>query len=269
MGAESRAGSTAVESERAAYDEGAVLERSDAWVQRVHHVLETPNTLRGERLFARLIAESVQNGGRVLDAGCATGETARQAVELGAGEVLAVDLSERFLDEAERLGDGEGRIDYRLHDLHDPLDGRFNLIVGRAVLHHIDWRSFLERTFADNLQPGGRMVFMEPMTHPMTVAFHRLVRSAHTPGEYPLSRRDVRWLEQTFAQCRIHPINFLSFPAGVLSSYLFRTPDNALTRASDAIDQRLAGRRSMRGYARQGILVIEKPSSAGDPPSVP
>ena len=91
MGAESRAGSTAVESERAAYEEGAVLERSDAWVQRVHHVLETPNTLRGERLFARLIAESVQNGGRVLDAGCATGQTARQAVELGAGEAIQFD----------------------------------------------------------------------------------------------------------------------------------------------------------------------------------
>ncbi len=159
-----------------------------------HHVLETPNTVRGERLFAQLIAESVRNGGRVLDIGCATGQTARQAVELGAGEVLAVDLSQRFLEEAERLGDGEGKIEYRLHDLHDSLDGRFDLIVGRAVLHHIDWRSFLQRTFADNLQPGGQMVFMEPMTHPMTVAFHRLVRSAHTPGEYPLSGGDVRWL---------------------------------------------------------------------------
>jgi 2-polyprenyl-3-methyl-5-hydroxy-6-metoxy-1,4-benzoquinol methylase len=263
MGAETRARSTAVESERAAYDEGAVLERSNAWVQRVHHVLETPNTVRGERLFARLIAESVRNGGRVLDIGCATGQTARQAVELGASEVLAVDLSRRFLEEAERLGDGEGKIEYRLHDLHDPLDGRFDLVVGRAVLHHIDWRSFLQRTFTENLHPGGQMVFMEPMTHPMTVAFHRLVRSAHTPGEYPLSQRDVRWLEQTFTQCRVHPINFLSFPAGVLSSYLFRTPDNALTRATDAIDRRLAGRRSLRGYGRQGILEIEKPSSNG------
>ena len=269
MGAETRARSTAVESERAAYDEGAVLERSDAWVQRVHHVLDTPNTVRGERLFAQLIAESVRDGGRVLDAGCATGETARQAVELGATEVIAVDVSQRFLEAAEQLGDAEGKIEYRLHDLHDPLDGRFDLVVGRAVLHHIDWRAFLRRTFAENLKPGGQMVFMEPMTHPMTVAFHRLVRSAHTPGEYPLSRSDVRWLEQTFTQCGVHPINFLSFPAGVLSSYLFSTPDNALTRASDAIDRRLAGRRSMRGYGRQGILVIEKSSSAGDRPSAP
>jgi SAM-dependent methyltransferase len=264
MGAETRASSTRIDSERAAYDEGAVFERSDAWNRRVPHVFSAPNTERGEGLFTRLIAEAVQGGGRVLDAGCATGETARQAVELGASKVLAVDLSERFLEEARQRGDGEGKIEYRHHDLHRPLEGRFDLVLGRAVLHHIDWRSFLQRTFKENLELDGRIVFMEPMSHPMTVAFHRLVRSAHTPGEYPLNRGDVRWLEQTFPRCEVHPINFLSFPAGVLSSYLFRSPDNSVTRAGDAVDQRLERFGSMRGYARQGIIVIGKPRSTGD-----
>jgi hypothetical protein len=113
------------------------------------------------------------------------------------------------------------------------------------------------------------MVFMEPMSHPMTIAFHRLVRSAHTPGEYPLNLSDVHWLEQAFPRCAVHPINFLSFPAGVLSSYLFRSPDNALTRATDAIDRRLERREWLRGYARQAIIVIEKPSFVGDPPAAP
>jgi SAM-dependent methyltransferase len=262
----SRATETEVESERAAYDEGAVFEQSDAWNQRVPHVFQAPNTERGEALFAQLMADAVRSGGRVLDAGCATGETARQTVQLGASEVLAVDLSERFLQKARQLGDGEGRIEYRLHDLHRPLDGRFDLVVGRSVLHHIDWRSFLQRTYSDNLAPGGRILFMEPMSHPMTIAFHRLVRSAHTPGEYPLNRSDVRWLEQTFPRCEVQPINFLSFPAGVLSSYLFRSPDNSLTRATDAIDRRLERRGSFRPYARQAIIQIDKPSS-GEPPA--
>ena len=266
MDSETRAGSTQVDSERAAYDEGPVLERSKAWNQRVPHVFHAPDTKRGEVIFAQLIAKAVQSGGRVLDAGCGTGETARQAVELGASEVLAVDLSERLLREAKQRSDGEGQIEFRLHDLHHPVPGRFDLVVGRSVLHHIDWRSFLQRTYSENLAPAGRMVFMEPMSHPMTIAFHRLVRSAHTPGEYPLSRSDVLWLEQTFPHCAVHPINFLSFPAGVLSSYLFRSPDNALTLAADAIDRRLERRGSLRGYARQAIIVIEKPSSVGDPP---
>jgi SAM-dependent methyltransferase len=265
MEAESRASVADVDSERASYDEGAVFERSDAWNRRVPHVFHAPNSERGEALFAQLIAEAVRSGGSVLDAGCATGETARRAVELGASKVLAVDLSERFLEEARQRGDGEGRIEYRLHDLHHPLEGRFDLVVGRAVLHHIDWRSFLRRTFDENLEPGGRLVFMEPMSHPMTIAFHRLVPSAHTPGEYPLNREDVHWLERAFPQCTVHPINFVSFPAGVLSSFLFRSPRNSLTRAADAIDRRLERRGSMRGFARQAVIVIEKPSSIGHP----
>jgi len=269
MDAETRASSAQVDSERAAYDEDTVFEQSDAWNQRVPHVFNAPNTTRSERRFAQLIAEAVRNGGRVLDAGCGSGATARQAVALGADEVLAVDLSQRLLDQAMEGGDAGGKIDFRIQDLHNPVEGRFALIVGRSILHHIDWRPFLERAFGENLEPWGRMVFMEPMSHPMTVAFHRLVSSAHTPGEYPLSRSDVRWLEETFPRCAIHPINFFSFPAGVLSSYLFRSPDNALTRATDAIDRRLERRGRLRGYARQAIIVIDMPSSGGDPPTAP
>jgi len=267
MDTETRAASTQVDSERAAYDEGVVFERSDTWNRRVPHVFRAPNTERGESLFAQLVGDSVQGGGRALDAGCGTGETARQAVELGASEVLAVELSERFLQEAQRRGDADGKIEFRLQDLHDPLESVFDLVVGRSILHHIDWRPFLERTYSENLVPGGRMVFMEPMSHPMTIAFHRIVRDAHTPGEYPLSRGDVRWLERTFVRCAVHPINFLTFPAGVLSSYLFRSPDNSLTRATDAIDRRLSSRGRLRSYARQAIIVIDKPSSAEDTPA--
>jgi SAM-dependent methyltransferase len=254
-----RATEIEVESERAAYDEGAVFEQSDAWSQRVPHVFQAPDTDRGEQLFAQLLAEAVRTGGRVLDAGCGSGDTARQAVALGADEALAVDLSQRLLDEAIGRGDAGGKIEFRVQDLHKPVEGRFLLIVGRSILHHIDWRPFLQRAFTENLEPGGRMVFMEPMRHPMTVAFHRIVRSAHTPGESPLGRRDVRWLEATFPSCAVHPINFVTFPAGVLSSYLFRDPANFLTRAADAIDRRLERFGSLRWYARQAILVIAKP----------
>src|SRR5918994_4847022 len=104
MDAETRASSAQVDSERAAYDEGTVFEQSDAWNQRVPHVFRAPNTERGELLFAQLIAEAVRSGGRVLDAGCGTGQTARQAVKLGPSEVLAIDLSEGFLLDAQRRG---------------------------------------------------------------------------------------------------------------------------------------------------------------------
>jgi hypothetical protein len=42
-----------------------------------------------------------------------------------------------------------------------------------------------------------------------------------------------------------------------------------LTRATDAIDRRLERRGRLRGYARQAIIVIDMPSSGGDPPAAP
>ena len=50
--------------ERAAYDEGGVTERSRAWMSRFHHVLEAPNTRRGEAKWEALIRETVGRGGR-------------------------------------------------------------------------------------------------------------------------------------------------------------------------------------------------------------
>src|SRR5262245_55093190 len=111
METETRARSDRVEDERAAFDEGTVHERSHAWHKRVEHVFHSRNTQRGEELFERLIAEAIGTGGRVLDAGCGSGDTARQAVAQGASQVLAVDLSKRFLEMAVERGDGEGRIE--------------------------------------------------------------------------------------------------------------------------------------------------------------
>jgi hypothetical protein len=79
--------------------------------------------------------------------------------------------------------------------------------------------------------------------------------------EYPLNRSDVRWLEETFPRCEVHPINFLAFPAGVLSSYLFRSLDQSLTRAT-ARDRPAARATRIDPRLRPpGIILIDKPSS--------
>jgi hypothetical protein len=101
---------------------------------------------------------------------------------------------------------------------------------------------------------------MEPLAHPLSLAFHEVVRSAHTPGEFPLLRRDLRWIEGRFPGTRIYPINFVSFPAGVISMWVFSSPENRLLRLADVIDQRLARRRAIMPFARQGIIDIRTPS---------
>ena len=242
--------------ERVAYDEGAVHEQSDLWHRRARHVLEGPNTQRGEELWVQSILKAVRGGGRVLDVGTGDGSTARLALECGASYVLGVEVSARQLARA-RKSEIPGRLEFKVADAQEPLDaGHFDLVIGRSVLHHLDFRAVLVRIAAENLSTRGRMLWMEPLAHPLGLAFHKLARNAHTSDEYPLTPADLEWIRTRFPGTRIVPINFVSFPAGVLSTYVFSSADNRLLRATDAVDRFLSTRDALIPFARQGIIAI-------------
>jgi SAM-dependent methyltransferase len=242
--------------ERVVYDEGRVQERSRAWHARASHVLECRNTRRGEEAWRSLIRGAVGGGGRVLDVGCASGKTAQRASSSGATYVLGVDISEKQLADAWEK-QIPGKLEFRVADAQEPLaEEPFDLILGRSVLHHLDFRVFLDRVARTNLAPGGRMLWMEPLAHPLSRAFHRLVPSAHTPDEFPLLPSDLAWIRTRFPGTKIVPINLLSFPAGVLSSLVFATADNWLMRAADRVDDAVFRLPQVTPYARQGIIAI-------------
>jgi SAM-dependent methyltransferase len=192
-----------------------------------------------------------------MDVGCGTGELSAELHAMGASVVYAFDVSPRRIEEARaRYGGLEG-ITFSLHGAEAPIAGRFDLIVGQAILHHLDFRATLEKLFEENLLPGGRMAFMEPMSHPFTLAFHRFVRSAHTPDEWPITPADVAWLQRRFA-ARVVPINLFSFPAGILSSLVLSSDDNGLMRLADRVDRRLERRKRLLPRGRQGIIVVDR-----------
>jgi 2-polyprenyl-3-methyl-5-hydroxy-6-metoxy-1,4-benzoquinol methylase len=245
------------ERERQAYDEDGVLEESHRWHLRARHVIESPNTRRMERRFDELVAEAVRNR-RVLDVGCAAGSQSRRLLEMGAAEVVGADVSERFIEQARRQGEIPGRLRFENIDAVRELSGTYDVFFGRSILHHIDYRTFLRNAYDHHLSRGGTMIFMEPLgSNLITKAFHFLVKSAHTPDERPWTLADQRWLKQSFLSVELIPINFLSYPAGILSSLILHDPDNALLRAADACDVWLS--RHVPGLlpqARQVILII-------------
>jgi 2-polyprenyl-3-methyl-5-hydroxy-6-metoxy-1,4-benzoquinol methylase len=246
--------------EALAYDEGCVTVTCDRWVKRVSHVVLGPNTVLGEQRFACLLGERVV-GGSALDVGCATGSLSSELHRLGARTVLGFDVSPQHVEQARAEHGGLAGVTFAVHDAAAPVEGRFDVIAGRSILHHLDFRGILPRLFERNLKPGGRMVFMEPMSHPLNIAFHRLVRSAHTSDEWPLTPADAHWLRRRF-DARILPINLLSFPAGVFSSFFLPSHDNRLMRLADRVDRSLERRRRVLARGRQGIVVIDRPPAA-------
>lgn len=251
--------------EREAYDEHGVDEAVTAWHGRFPHVFQSPNTRRAEERFNALTRAAV-SGRRVLDLGCGKGSSSVRLLDLGAAHVLGIDISEMSIATALARPEAQpylqaGRLELRLGDVTRAIEGSFECVFGRAILHHIDYRTVLPRLYAEHLEPGGTMLFMEPLGENLLIrSYTRLVAAAHTPDERSFMKDDLRWLRSNFPEVEVHPINYLTLPCAILTSYLRLAPDNALLRLCDRADERLAARvPRLRSHFRQTIVVIRKP----------
>jgi ubiquinone/menaquinone biosynthesis C-methylase UbiE len=119
---------------------------------------------------------------RVLDLGCGFGDLARDIVASGATEVVAVDISERMISEAQRRTH-DPRITYVRSAIEDfDVDAAsFDVIVSSLTLHYIQDYASVVRGVASALRPGGTFVFS--VEHPICTAldaqeWHRNAKGA-------------------------------------------------------------------------------------------
>jgi len=252
--------STRAAAEKAHYDEHGFIGHNRRTLARFHHVFNSPNTRRGEALFRELTLPRA-DGQSVLELGCGGGSFSRTLTRAGASHVRALDISEEQIARAGGRGTDAGRIDFRVHDIEQPIDGAFALIVGRAVLHHVDYQRVLRRLYDENLAPGGRMVFMEPLGIGLLSRIHWwLNTSVHTPDERPFVHDDLRWLRANFPAFRLHGINYVSYATAAVTSLFIESPDNAVLVAADRLDAALHETFPMlRARCRSALLVIDRP----------
>jgi 2-polyprenyl-3-methyl-5-hydroxy-6-metoxy-1,4-benzoquinol methylase len=249
------------ERERQAYDEHDVDGAMHAWHGRFPHVFQSPNTRRAEDRFDSLTRAAVTDQ-RVLDMGCGEGRSSERLLEMGAAHVLGIDISQTAIEQAQARAQ-PGRLEYRLGDVTTELEGIFGCIFGRSILHHLDYRVLLPHLYEHHLAPGGTMLFMEPQgENPLIRLYTRLVASAHTPDERSFMQDDRDWLRLHFPDVELHPVNYLTFPAAIVTSRLPLAPENTLLRICDSADEWLATRiPRLHSHYRQTMVVIRKPAS--------
>ena len=243
--------------EQAASDASNVYDNWHKLSKKYSHIFECPNTKRAVEQFDELLRRSISDK-RVLEIGCGAGQVAHRLASFGAAYVLAVDISETRIKEA-KAQEVPGTLEFAVADLSQPLEGIFDVLVGRAVLHHLDYQEVLVRLSRTNLSEHGMMIFYEPLgSNPLMRLFQWWSRHAHTEDERPFERRDLRWLKKTFPDFTLIPVNFLSLPLGALSSLIFKKPDNWMLRIADRVDRGLAHVSWLRPYFRYGIFIIRK-----------
>lgn len=246
--------------EKIAYD---VDNSFDTMNHKIHgvlaHVRQSPNTLYGLKLFDNLIGNEVA-GRSVLEIGCGTGYLCKKILdELGADRVHGIDVSTRMLDEAYKIQ--EPGLKFFEHDVHLSWPHKYDVIFGKAVLHHVDYLRVLKGLYENNLNPGGTMVFMEPMAENLLMKLYwKFGTRFHTPDERPFYSKDIQLLKDTFPGFELQPINYLTIPLGVVSSIILKNPNNFITRFADRFDRYVEKKfRSMHSRFRSGIFIIRKP----------
>jgi SAM-dependent methyltransferase len=117
-------------------------------------------------------AYGINSGDEVLDIGCGTGLTTREAARLAApGRVVGVDVSERMLERARELTVAEGvdNVRYELGDaqVHRFDPARFDVAISRFGTMFFDDPAAAFANIAAALRPEGRLVLLiwQPREH--------------------------------------------------------------------------------------------------------
>ncbi|MFT3910214.1 MAG: class I SAM-dependent methyltransferase [Ferruginibacter sp.] len=124
------------------------------------------NLIRLKRRAEWMInAMDVAAGKKILEVGCGTGYVAYQIALQTSMQVIGSDLCEPFIKKA--------REDYKLPNLlfevldfnkaAESIHNKFDYIIGNGILHHLYYNlDEVFRVFSNILNPGGKIIFMEP-----------------------------------------------------------------------------------------------------------
>lgn len=176
-------------------------------------------------------------GSRVLEYGCGIGSHALPLAEQGA-EVVGIDISSvaiaKAADEAFRRRLENARfVEMDAEEMTFP-DDSFDLVVGTAILHHLDLPRALSE-LARVLRPGGRALFLEPLGHnPALNLFRKLTPQWRTEDEHPLKRSELALLKNHFGRVELTHFHLSSFLSLLLLKTRFFFP---VYRALERLDR--------------------------------
>jgi SAM-dependent methyltransferase len=143
------------------------------------------------------------HGKRVLDFGCGRGHTSRLYAELGAAHVEGFDISSENIGVAKKNAVRDGlsdRVRFRrlaAEEIDYP-DRSFDIVLGKAILHHTDLEK-TSRQLYRILRPGGAAYFLEPLGHNWFLnLFRRMTPWRRTPTERPLRIEDLQYFRRFF-----------------------------------------------------------------------
>ncbi|MEO7801345.1 MAG: class I SAM-dependent methyltransferase [Ginsengibacter sp.] len=102
---------------------------------------------------------------KILEIGCGTGYVAYQVALQTPMQVLGSDLCEPFIQEAKEKYQLPNLL-FEVLDFNkapESVHNKFDYLIGNGILHHLYYNlDEVFKTFSEILNPGGKIIFMEP-----------------------------------------------------------------------------------------------------------
>jgi len=146
-----------------------------------------------------------QQAGRALDAGCGAGRYTTLLADR-CQHVLSIDVAERLLTIA-RHRHPHPNVTFQQRDLRDlsvAADGRFDVVLAVAVVHHLPDPEQAVRHLASLVAPGGRLLIIDMVRPSQRWTRPRIVRYAVAEATHELARRRSLPDAATVLRLRLH-----------------------------------------------------------------
>ena len=197
----------------------------------------------------------------LLELGCSVWYTWLEKNNIYPSTLHAINISEGELEKGKRLAtDALNKPMFHLMDAHrlEFEDNTFDMVFGRAILHHLDLTIALGE-IKRVLKPHGTIVFSEPLgINPVGKVVRYFTPCARTKDEQPFRFKDLSMLRNHF-RVELYPFQFFSVPFGVLSYLILSNRRNWLTYTGAKLDNLLITIvPPMRYFYRRVLIIGEK-----------
>ncbi len=200
-------------------------------------------------------------GSHLLEYGCGPNSYAFMLAEQGA-RVVGIDISDTAIEQMRERATQRPHADrvsfqrMNAEELEFPA-ATFEVICGRAILHHLDLRkSFAE--IARTLKPNGHAIFVEPLGHnPIINAYRNRTPELRTADEHPLLTSDLKMAEEYFGKVAAEYFHLGSLVAAPLVGMKMFDPVLETLDAADKVIFKALP--FLRKHAWAVVLVFSQP----------
>lgn len=247
-------------------DEDRVAREKAAWNAGVDRRRLEQILARSAEIWSGDVDEIIRNAfapyanGSFLEIGSSSWASWVHRLKTPVGSVDSINISEAELENGRDMAKGtEVKPAFHIMDAHklDFPDASFDVVFGKAILHHLDYAVALDE-IERVLKPGGVMVFMEPLDmNPVGWIVRAATPDMRTPDEVPMRLRHLKMFEERF-ETAFHPVEMASLPLGILGGFFGAKPNGLFERFVRRLDRGLVKIPGLRLCARSTMIVGKK-----------